>query len=887
MRDRLMRVPHPPANLLVLLPCLFALVHCAEGLGPDPEDYPPVIDEVQDLAGAPVTGAAVGETVFVVGRNFAPAARVFFGGTEAPVLSVSGDGTRIETTVPVVEAPQTVSLYVLVEERKSNAVSFEITHAFSYLVGASPVSLVLNDLDGDRDRDLLVLSHTPCTDTRDIPDCLALELAAYVGRGDGTFRKVVPAGMPRTPCLEQGVAAGDLDHDGFTDLVAAVVAGWDTLGVAVLPGRGDGTFGEGAFLAAEGHYLSALILGDLDRDGNLDVIMSNLGWGRVAAFPGKGDGTFGDARFLETGMSPLRLALDDLNLDGAPDLLAAGDGPCQGQEPAPAGGGGCLCVFPGNGDGTFGAPLPVDPGEGFPPAGPWGGPLLTADLDLDGTPDLVLNGVVLPGNGDGTFGCAVPYDTGGAAGLPAVGVGDINGDGVPDLAVAERAGDTVSVLLGRGDGTFDGGAEEDDRTFFTGRAPSGIVVGDLDGDGDGDLAVANEGSDTLAILPGNGDGSFGNTVETETARTLGDLAAPDMDGDGLADLAVAAADLGPRGGVSVMAGGGDGSFAETSFCRTGAEPTGVSASDLDGDGDPDLAVAFAGNAPLYAGGVSVLLNQGNGALGPAANHPAGWTPAAVAAGDLDCDGAADLTVIYNSRYFGDPEHVAGIAVLRGRGDGTFLPAALMETEGAHSSLALGDLDGDGNTDLVLTPRFDWGIPPRDPARSRSVIVRLGNGDGTFEGPVFYLTPGHHCRFVTVRDLNRDGAPDLVVADSGPSASVDPAAPTGTGRGWVFLNLGDGTFGEAEPLEAAGAFTWVGAGDLDRDGHPDLALVNETANGVSVLRGNGDGTFGEAVNYLTGPRPARAAMGDFDGDGEQDLAVIDRKSGTVSVLFAGN
>src|SRR5256712_3446229 len=189
-----------------------------------------------------------------------------------------------------------------------------------------------------------------------------------------------------------------------------------------------------------------------------------------------------------------------------------------------------------------------------------------------------------------------------------VAVGDFNGDGKPDLAVANAGSDTVSVLLGDGDGTFQAA-----RTVAAGSAPVFLAVGDFNGDGKSDLVVADYGfapdyscypcnrSTTFSALLGNGDGTF------QSARTVGagsgpnSVAVGDFNGDGKLDLAVANYDSTT---VSVLLGNGDGTFQTAQNFGAGGSPAFVAAGDFNGDGKLDLAVANYGSTT-----VSVLISN--------------------------------------------------------------------------------------------------------------------------------------------------------------------------------------------------------------------------------------------------------------------------------------
>src|SRR5262249_42858225 len=250
----------------------------------------------------------------------------------------------------------------------------------------------------------------------------------------------------------------------------------------------------------------------------------------------------------------------------------------------------------------------------------------------EGTPPSFTGGnvSVLLGNGDGTFQGAVNFGAG--TNTVSVAVGDFNGDGVQDLAVANVVtlpnsfDSSVSVLLGNGDGTFQSAVN-----FGAGRAPVSVAVGDFNGDGVQDLAVANAVSNDVSVLLGNGDGTFQSAVNFGAGTNTVSVAVADFNGDGVQDLAVA---NGSSFMVSGMLGKGDGTVqASRNYRIEGFEGSqSVAVGDFNGDGVQDLAV----------GGVSVLLGNGDGTFQAALNFGAGT--ASVAVGDFNGDGVQDLAV---------------------------------------------------------------------------------------------------------------------------------------------------------------------------------------------------------------------------------------------------
>jgi hypothetical protein len=218
-------------------------------------------------------------------------------------------------------------------------------------------------------------------------------------------------------------------------------------------------------------------------------------------------------------------------------------------------------------------------------------------------------------------------------------VGDFNGDGWADLAVANDGSHNVSVLLGNGDGTF-----QEAQNFATGPRPVSVVGGDFNRDGVQDLAVAYRGSvrpvvpGGVSVLLGNGDGTFQAPLNFAIGSLSTSVAVGDFNGDKVLDLAVA--DAGSYD-ILVLLGNGDGTFQAARNFAAGNGPYSVAVGDFNRDGRQDLAVA------IYPDNVSVLLGNGDGTFQGAQIFGAGTFPSSVAVGDFNLDGLPDLAVANN------------------------------------------------------------------------------------------------------------------------------------------------------------------------------------------------------------------------------------------------
>jgi hypothetical protein len=697
--------------------------------------------------------------------------------------------------------------------------------------GTSPLSVAVGDFNGDGIPDLAVANA---------PSGQPGTVSVLLGNGDGSFQ---PA---RSYSAGSGsLAVGDFNGDGNLDIVT---------GTVILLGNGDGTFQDARNHGGTG---GPVAVGDFNGDGNLDLAVVNGSSGSVSVLLGNGDGSFQPASNFSTGYRPTSVAVGDFNGDGNLDL-AVGNG---GDVFNP---GYSVSVLLGNGDGSF-RPR-VDYGAGPVPVY-----VAVGDFNGDGRLDLAVadNGTfplfidggvsVLLGNGDGSFRPLGTLRTG--VNPRSVAVGDFNGDGRQDLAVTNGTygASTVSVLLGNGDGSF-----QPARNFSAGYGPSSVAVGDFNGDGRLDLAVANQGGANVRVLLGNGGGSFQAAPNYSAGSVPQSVAVGDFNGDGKLDLAVTGYGfqcdeygcVPVDETVRVLLGNGDGSFQPARSYSAGSRPSFVAVGDFNGDGIPDLAVANYGDQVHgVPGSVSVLLGNGDGSFQPARNFSAGSGPYSVAVGDFDGDGRLDLAVTDGGDNSGNGQ---GVSVLLGNGDGSFQPPRTFSAGIAPSSVAVGDFDGDGRLDLAVAN-----------VGSNNVSVLLGNGDGTFRPAVNYAA-GTYPGSVAVGDFNGDGIPDLAVANVG-SNNVS-----------VLLGNGDGTFRPAANY-AAGTYPGsVAVEDFNGDGKLDLALLSSGT--ARVLLGNGDGTFQTThVGYAVGNTPSSVAVGDFNGDGLPDLAAANAGSDDVSIL----
>ena len=366
----------------------------------------------------------------------------------------------------------------------------------------------------------------------------------------------------------------------------------------------------------------------------------------------------------------------------------------------------------------------------------------------------------------------------------------------------------------------------------------------------------------LAVLPGSAIAASLNFFEPASSpEPVGAgpraVAAADFDNDGDQDLAVADASA---GAVTILKNRGNGSFFEpASSPVTGLDfPDAIVAADLDGDGDPDLAVANEGS-----GNVTILRNNGHGVFRQPASSPVavGDSPTSVAASDLDGDADKDLAVTNSGS--------STVTILKNHGNGTFFEPSSSPISAPTKPLGVGvgDFDRDGDRDLAVSEQ-----------QSSAVRIFLNNGAGKFtEAPTSPETTTSFPDAIAVAPLDGHAGLDLAVTQE----------LTPTGEVSVLLNNGSGDFVQpASSPQTVGNFpTAIAAADFDRDTDFDLAVVNDLSSDVTILGNGGDGQFLEPASSpeTVGAHPNGIAAADLDNDGDRDLAVPNTNGGSVTIL----
>lgn len=461
---------------------------------------------------------------------------------------------------------------------------------------------------------------------------------------------------------------------------------------------------------------------------------------------------------------------------------------------------------------------------------------------------------------------------------------DLNGDGRPDL-VELGPGSVVSVQLNTGRPKTVGGSNfAPPVRYGLDGTPSTIAVGDFTANGKLDLAIVlTSGPGGIDVLLGNGDGTFqpARRVDIATSPYYNALAIAEVTGDGHPDL-VLASGYGASSSVVIIPGDGDGTFGKVEAPYTVCPGDSVAVGDFNGDRLPDLVVSQGGAEPDTSGTVSVWINQGSGKFAQSYSAAAGQTfGMRIVVGDFTGGGKDDFALCTSNLSDGPWTFLNynSIAVFLGNGDGTFRQQISANVGTYASQLILTDLNGDGKPDLMVSD-------------STGTDVLRGQGDGTFVPLVDYKTSLFQfgppaVTGLAAADFNGDGRID--VAEALPR-------PTGTaGQTLSFVVLegkGDGTLAAipATPIQVtAFAPSSLAQGDFNGDGRSDFVVVARTVvNGavtgaLAIELAQADGSYGPPrLLPVDLAYNASVAVGDFNGDGKRDIAV--NNDGTLDVLL---
>ncbi len=850
----------------------------------------------------PVSGP-IGTSVTITGTNFdtTPSNNiVFFGATQAQVsaattteltVTVSAGSTYQPVTV-LANGLQAYSGSPFVVTFSSDGTGIDVSSFASkvdFATGTNPWSVAMGDLDGDGHADLAVVNSNGNTVSVFRNTSTGLGSISYAAKEDFA-----------TGAGPYSVSIGDLDNDGKADLAVA------NSSVSVLrntsTGSGDISFATKIDYTIESSSYS-ISIGDFDNDGKADLAAANTSNGSVSVYrntsTGAGSISFAAKSDFTTGTDPISVSVGDFDTDGKLDLAVANSSSNTVS----------LLRNTSTGAGNINYATKVDFATGTEPNS-----VSVGDFDEDGKMDLAVvnysSGTISvlrntsTGAGSVSYATKVDYTT--DTGPKAVSIGDLDGDGRIDLASANSVGNSVSVLKNTspGSGTV---SFSDKVDFSTGAIPVALFMGDADNDGKPDLAVANNNDNTVSVLrndilsppaitsfspssgpvgtevtisgtnfdttPANNTVFFGATKTTVTAASGTELTVTVPAGATYQHITVLTNELIAYSATPfVVTFDSDrdidaGSFEAKVDFATGTTPNSVAISDIDGDGLADLAAV---NYDSYTVSVFRNISSGPGSIDydTRLDYATGTEPISVSIGDLDGDGKSDLALTnYRSHtvsVFRNTSTVGSISY----------DTRVDYSTGSASypqSVSIGDLDGDGRADLAVANSDNHTV---------SIFRNISPGAGTisYDTKVDYST-GANPKSVSIGDLDGDGKAELAVANS-TDATVSVLRNTSTGAGTI-------SYAAKVDFAAGSTSRSVSISDMDGDGRADLAVANSGSGSVSILRNTSPGastiSFDSKVDYATGASPFSVSIGDLNGDGMADLAVSNSSSSTASVF----
>jgi hypothetical protein len=673
------------------------------------------------------------------------------------------------------------------------------------------------------------------------------DLAGNIGvlLGDGTGNFVTETTYSFGPASTPNFAiTGDFNHDNRID-IAATLFGTDY--VVILFGYGNGSFQVArAFYTGFGSNPVGITVADFNNDTQLEIVVALRGTGQITILTEYFAANFSNQITYSVGSAPqpYSIAIGDLNNDNQSDIVVANSGTDN------------LKIAFGLGNGTFASQMIYSTGIDSHPEC-----VITGDVNNDNYLDIIsvnskLDSIsIIIGYGNGTFAAETIYPTGTNSHPSAVVLGDFNNDNRSDLIVVNTDTDSIATLIG-----YDYALFEIPKTYqsVNNVGPYAIVTSDFNNDNYLDIAVTFFYSGTVGILLGYGNGSFNDMMiyPQKNDSELNKLAVGDINNDGKLDIVVA--DTGTNN-VLILLGYGNGSFATSMAISTGDNswPTAIAIADFNKDDSLDVAVTtFESNK------VGILLGYGNGSFAPITTYPTGIGshPVAITVSDFNKDDRLDIAVVNRDTF--------NIGILLGFGNGSFANQVTYSTGPLSfpNSIVVSDVNSDGRLDIIATNN-----------NGNSISIFVGNGDGTFGVIQKYTTgSGSDPTYVTVGDFNNDNRLDIAVVNFG---TENVLVYFGFEHGFFYTGVPYSTGIGSGPMSLA-------IGDFNNDSRLDFVTANFLTNDIGVFLGYGNTLFGSLGVYATGfeSQPYDAAIGDFNNDGRTDIAVANYGTNNVGILL---
>lgn len=750
------------------------------------------------------------------------------------------------------------------------------------LGSAHPLFITTGDFNRDNRMDIVVANYGTNT------------ISILLGYGNGYFQDQITYFTGYDSIL-YSLAIGDFNGDDHLDIATANY-GTDTIGI--LLGYGNGTFkNQQTYTTLPKSNPSSVAVGDFNNDNHLDVVISNNGTSNVGIFLGHGNGTFFPQVTFPIGFKshPQHITVGDFNKDKQLDIAIVDSANDQ------------IHILLGYGNASFGTITTYDTISQSSPVS-----AAVADFDNDNQSDIVIanyhtndvlvltnyfikpstrmktydigipstvNSVavsdfnrdhnldivadpedfilVLFGFGNGTFSRGVNYSVGYRLKVAYVCVGDINNDNQMDIVSAFSNTDSVGVLLGRTDGTF--GTV---TTYSTGEnsSPQWIALGDINNDKRIDIVCANEGSDTIGILFGNGDGTFGTVITyfVGLRSVPNSVALGDINNDDYIDMVVVAE--GQRARVILFLGQSDGTFTMDEFFLDSGDTDkyySTTLADFDGDNNVDIVLANS-----MGNNISVLLGCGDGTFKTQTTYStgSGSRPNHLIVDDFNNDNIYDIAVA----NFGTDE----IVIFYGYGNGSFKLARTYSTGfgSGPKRIVAADFNNDKRLEIVVALLGTGDIAVLTEYYAADFVNQIKISTGAAVQPYA----------VAVEDLNNDNRSDIVVANSGTDNLV------------ILFGIGKDMFGMemTYPIGTSSQPQHVITRDINQDNQLDIISVNSKMNSISVIMNNGNGSFAKQRKYSTGngSYPTAIASGDFNNDNRLDFVIANKGTDNIGIFL---
>ncbi|CAM4908130.1 unnamed protein product [Rotaria socialis] len=732
----------------------------------------------------------------------------------------------------------------------------------NYALNASrPVFIVAGDFNHDNLVDIIVASNgTYCIDI-------------FLGNGDGTLRyyRAYSTGYDSSPVA---MVVGDFNQDNSLD-IAVANSGTDNVGIFL--GIGDGTFTKQyTYSTSLNSNPSSIITGDLDNDNHLDLLVTNSGTGSIGIFLGNGNGTFSQQTTfsINSEFRPTYIQFGNFDQDTQIDVVVVVD-PINDE----------IYIFLRYANKTFATTTIFDGTfQSFPcfvavadfnednqsdivivnyetdeilllsnyfilpsvrqtnylvEQGSAPSSVIVYDFNNDSQPDLVTNNaagdslLILFGNDNGTYDVKLSYSTGIGSFPERLCIGDLNNDKRMDIVIANYGSDSIGILIGENNGTF---SNVITVAMAPGSKPVPVSVGDFNNDTQLDIVVGNTGLGGFTILHGHGDGNFtiGMTYAVQTAVPLAIY-------------------------VGVFFGYGNGNFSEGTFYLVGslACPTCIVLSDLNNDTHLDFIITV-----FHGGYIGVMFGYGNGTFQKLITYPIDSTTSlySIALADLNKDDQLDVIVVDTANEV--------VVILYAYTNGS------LQLERRHS------------TGFRSNPYAVTTVQRKNKTEIDIVVTLLGTGyvavlteydAAEFQNETRCLTGESSQSYsVTVGDFNGDRHLDIAVVNSGTDDLI------------IVFNSGNGTFErQIQYFIGFNAFpAYVTTEHLNRDNYLDIVTVNWKYNSISVLMGQNNGIFSIPKMYSTGlgSYPMVAAIGDINNDNRSDIIIANSGVDSIGILF---